>query len=166
MAASRTLRRLLRVLEMEEEQAHGALEAALAELHRLETACSAAQERELKGRRLLVASAHTGQWVDRMAGMEEARIARSWAGALKMRKSAAEGEAAALREAFLAKRTEKRQAETLIREAEAREALEAGRRSQQLLDEWFLNRRRRAELAAKAGDACGGEERKAAAKET
>ena len=43
---------------------------------------------------------------------------------------------------FLAKRVERRQAETLIEETEAREAIEADRRNQQSIDDWYLNRMR------------------------
>ena len=45
------------------------------------------------------------------------------------------------RQAFLGKRIERRQAETLIEEAEALESVEAGRRAQRDLDDWFLSRR-------------------------
>jgi hypothetical protein len=52
----------------------------------------------------------------------------------------AKREAADLREVFLAKRVERRQAETLLREAESRQALEADRRTQHSLDDWYLSR--------------------------
>jgi hypothetical protein len=42
---------------------------------------------------------------------------------------------------FLGKRIERRQTETLIKEAEALESVEAGRRAQRDLDDWFLSRR-------------------------
>jgi hypothetical protein len=142
VAVARTLRRLLRVLELEEEQAKGALEAALGVLRRLEQVRLAAAARERRGRELVAASARTGEIADRLAGIEEARAARRAAGLLKERFAAAERQAAARREEYLAKRVERRQAETLIKEAEAREALEAARRSQRSNDEWFLNRER------------------------
>jgi hypothetical protein len=41
------------------------------------------------------------------------------------------------------------QVETLLREAEAAEALDAGRRSQQALDDWYGSRRQVAEVAAR-----------------
>jgi hypothetical protein len=44
------------------------------------------------------------------------------------------------REEFLLKRVERRQAETLIQEIEAREAIEDGRRGQQALDDWYSSR--------------------------
>lgn len=145
MAASRALRRLVRVLELQEEQAQGELEAALGLLRRLEGARAVAAERERLGRRLVAASVQNSelesQTIDRLAGLEETRRARQLASVLKMRIAEAEREVAVRREAFLAKRVAKQQAETVVREAEEREAVEAGRRVQQMLDEWFLRRR-------------------------
>jgi hypothetical protein len=148
MAVSRALRRLLSVLELEEEQAHATLQRSLGEQHRFEEAHLAVLERERAGRRLLVASAGSGEIVDRLAGMEESRTARRLAGILKTRIAEAAQEVAARREAFLAKRVERQQAATLIEEAQAKEAAEASRRSQQSTDEWFLSRRLRARMAA------------------
>jgi hypothetical protein len=51
----------------------------------------------------------------------------------------AESEVAARRQEFLAKRVECRQAGTLIREAEARDSVISARRTQQGMDDWFLN---------------------------
>jgi hypothetical protein len=62
----------------------------------------------------------------------------------------AELEVTALRDEFLAKRVERRQAETLLKETEDRDAIEAGRRSQQSLDDWFGNRRHRRDAEAAA----------------
>jgi hypothetical protein len=56
--------------------------------------------------------------------------------------SAAESEAARRRQQYLVKRIERRQAETLIRETEAQDALEGARREQQRLDDWFGTRGR------------------------
>ena len=44
------------------------------------------------------------------------------------------------RQEFLAKRIERRQAETLIERSEARDAVDAARRTQRELDDWFLSR--------------------------
>ena len=142
MAVARALRRLLRVLELEEEQAQGALEGALGELRRLEQARSLTLARERRGRAWVAASASSGRLADRLAGIEEARAARHLVGVLAERIAEAERGVAARREEYLAKRVERRQAETLIGEAEARAAAVSGRRSQQSLDEWFLNRGR------------------------
>jgi len=140
VAASRPLRRLLRVLEMEEEQCKAALEFALSGLTRLERTLAGAEDRGRGGRRLVAASARTGELTDRLAGLEESRAASRHAQALAPRIELAKREAATLREVFLAKRIERRQAEALLREAEARQALEADRRTQRSLDDWYLSR--------------------------
>ena len=63
-------------------------------------------------------------------------------------------QAAARREAFLAKRVERQQVQTLIEEAQAAEAAEAGRREQQSTDEWFLGRRRQAAGSREVREQC------------
>ncbi len=137
MAVSRALRRLLRIRDLQEEQSRLALESALGELHRLEHALTATSERGRRGRRLVQASAQTGQLTDRLAGLEETRAAGRHAVTLGPRIDAMGEEAAGLRREFLLKRVERRQAETLIHETEAWEAIEAGRRGQQSLDDWY-----------------------------
>ncbi len=144
MAVSPALRRLLRVLEIEEEQCRLALESALGSLRRLEHAYAAASERQRRGRRLVVSSAASAEPEDRLAGLEETRAGRRHAVALAPRIAEMEEKVDAQRQIYLAKRVERRQAETLIREIEARDAIEAGRRGQRTLDEWFLSRMRRA----------------------
>ncbi len=146
MAVSRALRRLLRIRELEEEQGRIALEAALGDLVRLKNAQAAAFERARRGRRLVGSSAVSGELADRLAGLEETRTAERLARALLPRIADADEEVASQREDYLASRVERRQAETLIQEAEARDALDADRKSQQALDDWFRNRLHRAEL--------------------
>ncbi len=140
MAVSRSLRRLLRIRELEEEQSRLDLESALGELHRIESALRATAVRNRQGRELVTLSAHTGEVADRLAGIEETRLAERHAEALTPMAAEAEIDAAAAREAFLLKRVERRQAETLIREIEARDAVEAGRQGQHAVDDWYLNR--------------------------
>ena len=140
MPVSRPLRRLLRVRDLEEEQSRLALESALGELNRLERALAATAERDRRGRRLVEISARTGEWEDRLAGLEEGRAADRHRTALAPRVADAELDVAALRQEFLDRRVERRQVETLIRETEARDAIEAGRHSQQALDDWYGNR--------------------------
>jgi hypothetical protein len=140
MAVSRAMRRLLRIRDLEEEQSRLALESAVGELHRLDHALESAVVRSRLGRRLVEASAHTGQLPDRLAGLEETRSATRHAEALGPRIEAKGEEVTERRQAFLLKRVERRQAETLIKETEAEEAIEAGRRGQQVLDSWFSSR--------------------------
>lgn len=140
MAVSRAIRRLLRVLNLEEEQRQLALESAQAELGRLENALAAAHERGRNGRQMVVSGIRSGELQDRLAGTEEARASEHCALMLKPRILHAMVELGECREAFLAKRVERRQAETLIQEDEARDAVEADRRGQQSLDDWYLSR--------------------------
>jgi hypothetical protein len=65
----------------------------------------------------------------------------------------------ALREKYQSARLKRRQVETSIDEAEAAEALDAGRRSQQALDDWYGSRRQVA-MAAASRPEYGVEERK------
>jgi flagellar biosynthesis chaperone FliJ len=140
MAVSRALRRLLRIRELQEEQSRLALESALGELHRLEHALAAAVERGRRGRSLIQASAQSGELTDRLAGFEETRSAKLHAAALRPRINGMGEEVTDRREEFLSKRVERRQAETLIQETEAREAIVDGRRGQQALDDWYSSR--------------------------
>jgi hypothetical protein len=142
VAASRALRRLIRVLTIEEEQSRLALESSIGALRQLEHALAANTNRERGGRQLVFSSARTGELPDRLAGLEETRSAKRRALALAPRIAQAEAEVDRCRAAFLAKRVESRQAETLIRESESKEAIVAGRRAQQSLDDWYLNRMR------------------------
>jgi hypothetical protein len=140
MAVSRAMRRLMQVRVLEEELREAALESAVGDLRRMELALVAAKERERSGRQQVTASAKTGELVDRIAGLEETRAALRHGAALKPRIAEAELEVARRRQEFLAKRIERRQVETLIQETEAEDAVDAGRRAQQELDDWFLSR--------------------------
>jgi hypothetical protein len=140
VAVSRALRRLLRIRDIEEEQCRLALESALGELGRLQIALANTAERDRRGRKLVQASAQTGELQDRLAGIEETRAAGRIQSVLRPRIEAKEAEVAQRRQEFLAKRMERRQAETLIQASEAQEAVEAGRRSQLALDDWYSSR--------------------------
>jgi flagellar biosynthesis chaperone FliJ len=148
MPVSSALRRLLRVRDVEEEQQRLALESALSELHALEHALSAAHARQHGGRRLLALSVCEGGVADRTAALVEGQAAARCAAALTPRIDVAENNVLRARQAYLDKRTERRQAQTLIEEAEARDAAEAGRHNQQTLDETYGARRHRRKRAA------------------
>ena len=149
MAVSRALRRLLRIRDLEEEQSRIALESAIGDLRRLEHAQAATAERDLRGRRLVIASVHTGELTDRLAGLVEQHAADRVQRALAPRILDAEQDVAGLREDYLDRRVERRQAETLVKESEAHDALDAERKSQQGLDDWFRNRLHRVKLDTK-----------------
>jgi len=136
MAVSRPLRHLLRIRELEEGQSRGALETAAHELRRLETALAAARERGRRARLLILESARTGALADRLAGINDTRTSMQGVEVLTHRIRSVEQEVAALRQRFLHKRMERRQAETLLQQREVRESAEQARRLQQTLDEW------------------------------
>ena len=140
MAVSRAMRRLMQVRALEEELRQAALESAVGDLRRMELALVASEERERNGRQQVTASVRTGELVDRIAGLEETRAALRHGAALKPRIAEAELEVARRRQEFLAKRIERRQVETLIQKTEAEDAVDAGRRAQRELDDWFLSR--------------------------
>lgn len=150
MPVSPALRRLLRIRQIEEEQSRLALESALGELHLLERALAATSELDRRGRKLVRSSVGSGKLPDRLAGLAETNAASRHAAVLVPRVEEAAVGVAELRQEFLGKRVERRQAETLIEETEARDALDAGRRSQQGIDDWFRSRLHQADL--KAGD--------------
>ncbi len=152
MAVSRAMRRLLRIRELEEEQSRQALESALGELNRLENAMAATAERDRRGRQMITRSAYTGELSDRLAGLEESRAAARIANVLGEKREAAECEASGLRQNYLARRVERRQAEALIDEATARDALEAGRRGQQAQDDLHRLRLLRAGARTETGE--------------
>jgi hypothetical protein len=140
MAVSRALRRLLRIRDLEEEQHRLVLESALGEIHALERALAATAARDRAGRELSHVGIRSGEWIDRKSGDVERDAAHRSAAVLLPRLAASEEEAAHRRAEFMRKRVERRQAETLIEQTEASDAIEAGRRSQQSLDEWYRSR--------------------------
>jgi hypothetical protein len=140
MPVSNALKRLLRIRDLEQEQHRLALESALSELRRLEAALGSASERERRGRGELAASVRAGEQQERHPALVESEIGNSHARVLAPRIVRVEAETARRRQAFLLKRLELRQAETLIRETEAADEVEELRKGQQRLDEWYLSR--------------------------
>jgi hypothetical protein len=142
MGRSKSLERLLRIRTLEEGQRRASLESALGELDALQRARQAAAESERNGRARVGASAAAGGVVDRQAALVETEAARRRGRMLAPRITAGEREAALRRQEFIAKRVERRQAGTLVEQAEAQEEIEAERRTQQATDDWYGARRR------------------------
>ena len=137
------LERLLKIRGAEEEQRRRALQAAEAKLNSLEQARESALEMEKKGRARMVEGLISGAVAERQSGAVESASGQRRARILGAHIAAAENETAASRQAFLEKRIERRQAETLVEEVGAREAMEAGRRGQRDIDDWFGTRNHR-----------------------
>jgi len=143
LSVSSSLRRLLAIRDLQEEQCKLALESALGEFHRLEHALQTTHERDRRGRSLIHAGTQTGQLTDRLAGQEESHSASLHAAALVPRIDAKGDEVEELRRNFQFRRVERRQVETLIQETEQLEAIEAARRGQQSLDNWYSSQKHR-----------------------
>lgn len=139
MPVSGALRRLLHIRDLEEEQHRLALESARTELRRLESALENATVRGRLGRDL-AQGRRSIESIDRQAGMVEAGSAELLAAVLLPRIGESRENAARRTQEFLNKRVERRQAETLIEASEAADVLEAARRGQQGLDEWYRSR--------------------------
>jgi cell division FtsZ-interacting protein ZapD len=140
MAVTRALRRLLRIRDLQEEQCRLALESSQGELNRLEDALKGTTDRDRRGRRLLEASARNGELPDRLSGLEEMRTAIRIAAVLAPRIEAKQMDVNTRRQAIQATRVARKQAESLIADAETADAVDAGRRGQQALDDWFSSR--------------------------
>jgi hypothetical protein len=140
MAISKTLRRLLLVLDMKEELHRRELGLAQNELAGLERAMNAAGKREQAGRRLVARGVERSNLHDRLAGAEEMEAGRKLAAALEPFVAQATQRVEALRDAFLEARVERRRTETLVESARARESAEAGRRAQRTLDDMYLSK--------------------------
>lgn len=141
MSASKGLERLLRIREIEEEQRRLQLESALAKRQTLERARETDAHIEKQGRACVRASVFSGALADRQAGLVEAESARKRVPVLATKIAAADKETIERRREFMEKRVERRQAETMIEQAEARDEVESARRSQRGIDDWFGARR-------------------------
>lgn len=144
MAVSRSLRRLLQLRRLEEDQSRLALESALVELHRLERAVEAAAERCRHSREIVRRGIRTDELRDRIAGLEEGRAAQRQAFVLEAAVGPSRQACEILRDRYRSARVERCQVETLLQEAQVAAALDADRRSQQLVDDWYGRRRQTA----------------------
>jgi hypothetical protein len=138
MAVSNAVRQLLRIRDLEETLRRREVESVQGELAQLELALRVAGDRQRNGRNLIASGVQSEDLRDRMAGLEEVRAGKVCSVVLKQRIDESTLLVEELRAALLAKRVERKQAETLVKTTEAREADEADRRIQQSLDDWYL----------------------------
>lgn len=150
MAAAKSLRRLCEIRRAEEEQTQAAMELAITELQHLETALLRNHECATRARALIASSAHTGEFVDRIAGLEDIRAAERTARGLATRVDAAEKKVQRKRQEFLDKRIERRQVEAVCEAMRAQGAAELTRKSQVVLDDWHRSQRNRSVRVANA----------------
>ncbi|HTJ30423.1 MAG TPA: hypothetical protein VL346_07980 [Acidobacteriaceae bacterium] len=148
MQKEKTLARLSRLRQMEEEMSRLDLEAAVVERERLFRYWQAASNARGAGRRSFSESVEEGDGAARqsslMAMEQSRRRQESFAAMLNSADRAIEQ----LRANFLARRTATRQAETLMQEARAERHADDARRLQQMLDDWFGHRNRLASASS------------------
>ena len=142
MSASKTLRRLARIRELEEEQSRLALEAAARSREAVASDLLAAHQERRDGRSDLVRGVERSDGLARQSGLVRMEIAARQADLLRPQLDRLDQELARQRDEYLARRTARRQVETLLSEAEQRARLEADRRAQQMLDDWYGRKRR------------------------
>jgi flagellar biosynthesis chaperone FliJ len=140
VSGSHPLRRLLRIREMEEEQSRLALENALTERSRLQAELLAAEGRGRRGRALIATSARSGELSDRLAGMEEARIAQRLHKILSGRISDSDSQVNEKRQSYFSSRMARLQADKLTEAFKKNADRQTMRRNQRELDEWFRSR--------------------------
>ena len=136
MSEGSRLRRLCALRRLEEQDGASQLGAAKAHLEQLEDDLKRARSRESAGRAILEAGIRTGLIQDRVVGVEEIASAVRSSKVLMARKRAAQEDVQRVMEKYLAKRTERSQAEDLLRVALEEEARAMQRRNQAALDEW------------------------------
>ena len=148
MGVSQNLCRLHSIRESEERQHRAEMELALAELGHLQGMRNAALKRARNARALAASSVRSGEQIDRIAALQELTTAERSMKALAANIAAAETDVLSTRRAFLSKRMERRQVESLLETERARAASETRRKSQFALDDWYLSRRIRTSNSA------------------
>ncbi len=141
MLIKRTLNRLLRLRELEEEQSRLELELAVAERNRTQQVIALAARRQALGRSNFAAGIVEQNRLARAAGLLEIEDARKQCLRLHPRLEAADAEVARQQAEFLLRRTGRRQVETLAENEQDKAEVEAGRRAQQMLDDWYGRRK-------------------------
>jgi len=140
MAAKRTLSRLLRLRELEEELSRLELERAVAERSHAQKQVELAADRQTQGRYNFAAGVAEQNRLGRTAGLLEAEQARQEKLRLQPRVEAADFEVARLQAEFQSRRTGRRQVETLVANERSKAEVETDRRAQQMLDDWYGRR--------------------------
>ncbi|HUB29946.1 MAG TPA: hypothetical protein VL967_09620 [Terracidiphilus sp.] len=141
MPIPRGFERLLRIRTLEEEQSRAALAAALAELNSFTRALEETLARAQGGRRLLHKALASGEISERLAGLVEISTAKIRAEALTVRLREAERRVDELKSELLGRQVKRRQSEILVDRLRTLDALEADRRIQRELDEWYRARK-------------------------
>ena len=140
MVIKRTLNRLLRLRELEEELSRLQLEIAVVERSRREQEVALAASSQAQGRRSFAAGIGEQNQLIRTAGLLESEEARKRLLRLQPYLETADLEVTRQQAEFLSRRTGRRQVETLLENEMTQAEVETGRRAQQMLDDWYGRR--------------------------
>jgi hypothetical protein len=140
MVIKRTLNRLLRLRELEEELSRLQLEIAVAERSRRKQEVALAASSQAQGRRSFAAGIGEQNQLIRTAGLLESEEARKRLLRLQPYLETADLEVTRQQAEFLSCRTGRRQVETLLENEMTQAEVETGRRAQQMLDDWYGRR--------------------------
>jgi hypothetical protein len=142
MQKEKTLARLSRLRQMEEDMSRLELEAAVVERERLFRYWQAASNARGAGRRSFSQSVEEGDGAARQNSLLDIEQGRRRQESFAAMLNTADRAIEQLRMNFLARRTATRQTETLMQEARAERRAEEAKRVQQMLDDWFGHRNR------------------------
>jgi flagellar export protein FliJ len=140
MAKRNVLERLWRLRELEEEQSRLELEARVAERSRVAQNLAEISANAAKSRGDFLARLGDPDTAARTGALVELEHARRGQTAIRPRLDQAEAEVELQREEFLARRTGRRQVETLLDRVREAARSETARRAQQMLDDWYGRR--------------------------
>jgi flagellar export protein FliJ len=141
MAKRRVLERLWRLRELEEEQSRLALEARVQDRDRIAQRLESATQGVVQSRRVFADRLGDPDTATRTGALAELGQARRRQAAIRPQFELAEIEVERGREEFLARRTGRRQLETLLERGQQAAREETARRAQQMLDDWYGRRR-------------------------
>lgn len=140
MANRRVLSRLLRLRELEEEMSRMELESAVGDRNRVAGEFAAAVNRQALGRQGFLVSIGDPDTAGRTGAVISMEQARKLSARIAPMLEAADREVVRRREEFLSRRTGRQQVETLVEGEQQALKEEAGRRAQQMLDDWYGRR--------------------------
>lgn len=139
MPVTKSLERLLRVFEIQEETRKRDLGEAQARLAKMEEALTTAGQKVDRGRMLLASALQLNELHNRVAGQVEIESGELHKAFLQKNVDEMSIIVEQARTGYLDKRVERQQVETLVETAERLAAAEEVRKAQQSLDDWFLN---------------------------
>lgn len=152
MATERGLKRLLQLRKLEEEQSRRDLEIAIGNRSRIERDLAVATEWHAESRRRFLVALCDKDATGRVCGVVEMDVAQDRRSRIEPALDDAEAEIVQQREELLSKRSGRQQLETLVESARAEAEVEALRRAQQILDDWY-GRTNRKDPAFQSGTA-------------